>query len=127
MRRLVKIPLIAFGSLLLLLVLLVGGFLVYQLNKPDVPVTHSAYPWSKPLSMEEAEVIADQLLKEMSLQEKVDQMTGDGVNRFLASIIMRERPAVVYAGYNERLEIPPIAFTDGPRGVVVERSTAFPV
>ena len=33
----------------------------------------------------------------------------------------------MYAGRNERLGIPPIAFSDGPRGVICGRSTAFPV
>jgi beta-glucosidase len=33
----------------------------------------------------------------------------------------------MYAGYNRRLQIPPLSFTDGPRGIVMGQATAFPV
>ena len=33
----------------------------------------------------------------------------------------------ILAGRNPRLEIPPVAFSDGPRGVIMHHSTCFPV
>jgi hypothetical protein len=67
------------------------------------------------------------LVGRMTLDEKVDQMTGSGLAPFVLSMLLRDELAVVYAGANERLGIPPVAFTDGPRGVIVGRSTSFPV
>jgi beta-glucosidase len=32
----------------------------------------------------------------------------------------------MYSGYNKRLGIPPLSFTDGPRGIVIGHATCFP-
>ncbi|MBW1897728.1 MAG: glycoside hydrolase family 3 protein, partial [Deltaproteobacteria bacterium] len=68
------------------------------------------------------------LLSQMSLSEKIHQMSGDtplisGTVEMQLAYNKRPYPA----GENFRLGIPGIRFTDGPRGVVMSASTCFPV
>ncbi len=68
------------------------------------------------------------LLKKMTLDEKISQMSGDlGIARGLIAMsrIYYDKP--IPSGKNTRLMIPAISFTDGPRGVVMNHSTSFPV
>ncbi len=71
---------------------------------------------------------AGELVARMSLEEKVDLMGG---RRSLLSIQLRDGGRynkVPYpAGGNERLGIPPLLFCDGPRGMVPNHGTCFPV
>ncbi len=73
---------------------------------------------------------ADSLLDKMSLTEKIAQMSGDGGNLVLLKlgiyVLGLKRFPNMYSGYNERLGIPPLSFTDGPRGVVIGNATCFP-
>lgn len=68
------------------------------------------------------------LLNNMSLEEKIALLSGD-LPKFPTLVQM----ASVYhakpypAGVNRRLGIPGIQLSDGPRGIVVGRSTCFPV
>ncbi len=78
--------------------------------------------------------VVDQLIGAMSLDEKLDQLSGDGSKRrfewrYFRNVAIYKKPApLVYSGRNERLGLPPWAFTDGPRGVTTaEGATAFPV
>ena len=79
----------------------------------------------------EVEGYVDKLLAEMSLVEKVHQMAGDTWIWDLIKLVTFEdfkyndRP--IPSGRNVRLGIPPLLFSDGPRGVVLNHSTAFPV
>ncbi len=80
------------------------------------------------LSKGQVEERAKHLLAQMNLKEKVRQMSGDtplvsGVAWLFVGYNRRPIPA----GENRRLSIPGIRFSDGPRGVVVYRSTCFPV
>lgn len=80
------------------------------------------------LTPEETEARAHDLLDQMTLDEKIDQMSGDlsffpSVLQMLVAYNQRPYPA----GKNKRLGIPEIAFTDGPRGVVAKHATTFPV
>ena len=80
------------------------------------------------MTFEAADRAALDLVSKMTLDEKVDQMTGSGIGPMIVSLFFRHGEiAPVYSGRNERLGIPPVAFTDGPRGVICGRSTAFPV
>lgn len=77
---------------------------------------------------EEIERAAADLLAQMTLEEKIQQMSGDtplvsGLVEMLRAYNTRPLPA----GENPRLGIPGIRFSDGPRGVVMYRSTCFPV
>ena len=72
----------------------------------------------------------DALLSRMSLREKIAQMSGDGGNAILLKlgiyVLGLKRFPNIYSGYNERLGIPPLSFTDGPRGIVIGNATCFP-
>jgi beta-glucosidase len=83
---------------------------------------------STPLSKEEIEEKARRLLAQMTLDEKIGQMSGDTPR--LSGMIQMWRGYNVEpipAGENTRLGIPAVRFTDGPRGVVMYHSTCFPV
>ncbi len=67
------------------------------------------------------------LLSRMTLAEKIGQMTGSAGLLDLPVMIIRYNLYPFRAGANKRLGIPPIKFTDGPRGVVLNHSTCFPV
>ena len=80
------------------------------------------------MTFEAADRAALDLVSRMTLDEKVEQMTGSGIGPMIVSPLFRGgEMAPVYSGRNERLGIPPVAFSDGPRGIICGRSTAFPV
>lgn len=72
----------------------------------------------------------DALVAEMTLKEKIYMLAGRGLLVSLKHIILQGR-AYNYeplpAGGCKRLGIPPVLFTDGPRGVVMGNSTCLPV
>ncbi len=71
---------------------------------------------------------AEDLLKKMSLKEKVMLLSGNW--QMIRDSILYKRtynPVPIKSHGNKRLKIDPIAFTDGPRGVVMGNSTCFPV
>lgn len=71
---------------------------------------------------------AEQLLSRMHLKDKVFFLCGDW--HILRDSIKYKRsynPVPIESHGNKRLKIAPIAFTDGPRGVVMGNSTCFPV
>jgi beta-glucosidase len=80
------------------------------------------------LSQNEIEIRVRDLLSQMTLNEKINQMAGD-LSRIIDGIPMlwayNYKP--MPAGENKRLGIPGIRFTDGPRGVVMNHATCFPV
>jgi beta-glucosidase len=88
-------------------------------------------PRGRLLSPDEVDGYARRILAEMTLRQKVLQMSGDSSLFDLIRLITVERMKYndrpIPAGADVRLAIPPIGFADGPRGVVLNRSTAFPV
>ncbi len=80
------------------------------------------------LSREQIEEKAQALLGQMTLQEKVWMLNGnwDPVGSFEKYNNMYN-PVPIETNGCPRLSISPIAFTDGPRGVVMGHSTCFPV
>jgi beta-glucosidase len=82
------------------------------------------------LSAHELDEHARKILAGMTLQEKVLQMSGDTWLWELAKLSTIEQEKYndrpITAGADRRLAIPPIAFSDGPRGVVLDHSTCFP-
>ena len=75
----------------------------------------------------EAEAELDHLLESLSMQERMHLMSGDG--QFIKgtrAMSKRYNAVPVVAGAIARLGIPGLRFTDGPRGVVMYNSTAFP-
>jgi len=80
------------------------------------------------LPPETIEVKIREILAKMTLDQKVRQMTGDEtLLRGGISMLRRYNARPICAGTDPDLGIPPIAFTDGPRGVVMGSSTCFPV
>ncbi len=101
--------------------------------RPADPVVFkfSDIPRGRVLSAEEVDGFARRLMAGMTLEEKVLQMSGDTSTwdlirlATLEKLKYNDRP--VTAGADQRLAIPPIAFSDGPRGVVLNHSTCYPV
>ncbi|WP_245932182.1 MULTISPECIES: glycoside hydrolase family 3 C-terminal domain-containing protein [Arthrobacter] len=75
----------------------------------------------------DADEAADQLIDRMTDRELLGLLDGDSPKQLLPLIpvLLDRRPFV--AGAVPRLGIPGIRFSDGPRGVVIGTSTAFPV
>lgn len=70
------------------------------------------------------------LTAEMSLDEKIYMLSGHPIAQIQMDMIKTGRNYNVHAlpaGGCKRLGVPPILFTDGPRGVVMGNSTCFPV
>ncbi len=119
------------GLLVVLAIIVVGLVLVifWPAGTPPPPRT-DAY---NTLSFTEAKSKAASLVGEMTLDEKVEQLHGDltgtpALIRWGLRAILRPGRDIVNSGYNERLNIPPIAFTDGPRGIAFANgATAYPV
>jgi len=75
----------------------------------------------------EVEASVERLLAELTLDEKLEMLSGERPT--LATLRRDQRrynATPVVAGAVPRLGIPGIRFTDGPRGVVMGASTAFP-
>ena len=82
------------------------------------------------LSPDEIDARARELLRQLSVEEKLSLMDGDtpfwpGLNEMLAPFGYASRPWV--AGAVPRLGIPGIRFVDGPRGIIMKVATTFPV
>ena len=93
-----------------------------------VPGEWGALKENVPITKEQAEEKAKHLLAQMSLKEKIHQMSGDTpLVRGLIELFFAYNKRPLPAGENLRLSIPGIRFSDGPRGVVIYRSTCFPV
>jgi beta-glucosidase len=140
--RVLKKILKALGALLLFIVAL-AAFLLWWTH-PKRPVSGSFVreagagtfkftdiPRGPLPSGEEVDGYARKILAEMTLQQKVLQMSGDSSLWDVLKLITVEKgkynDTPITAGADTRLDIPPIGFSDGPRGVVMNHSTAFPV
>ncbi|MCG2589669.1 beta-glucosidase family protein [Rhodohalobacter sulfatireducens] len=131
MRKIFKIIAIIIGVLILIVLFLAGGLILYTSVAPSPdPKSYNEY-WPENLTYAEADEIAVDLVSQMTFEEKLGQMTGDmsflDIASGLTSVLVFEKIPIVASGENERLNIPPFTFTDGPRGVVVTEATAFPV
>ena len=76
---------------------------------------------------EERERLITALISSMSLDEKIKQMAGSTNLLGLAWMLVAYGYTPYDSGGNKRLGIPPIRFTDGPRGICLDHSTCFPV
>jgi len=128
-----------------LIVVLIAGLALYiwlsypKLSTDSVftrPAGHGVFtfadiPRGQELTPQQIDQYAEKLLGEMTLKEKVHQMSGDAWLGDLVRLLTIDRnkynDIAVLAGNNRRLEIPPLAFSDGPRGVGMNHSTCFPV
>jgi beta-glucosidase len=93
--------------------------------------TFADVPRGRELGDSEVEGYVERLLREMTLEEKAAQMSGDDWLWDLVRLVLFERfkynDRPIPSGAERRLRIPPVLFADGPRGVVLNHSTAFPV
>ncbi len=74
--------------------------------------------------------VSEKLLSEMTLQEKIKMMQGHAMGVTIKNVFTRGRyynGEAYPAGGCKRLGIPPVLFTDGPRGIVMGKCTCFPV
>jgi beta-glucosidase len=127
----------------LLVVLIAGLALFIWLSYPKLstdsifvrPAGHGVFtfadiPRGQELTPQQIDQYAEKLLSEMTLKEKVHQMSGDTWLWDLVRLLTVEKGKyndhAILAGNNRRLAIPPLAFSDGPRGVVMHHSTCFP-
>lgn len=80
----------------------------------------------KGMSEKEIENYVNDVLKHMSLEDKIDQMRGNGL--FIKVVEDKGFGKRAYdAAGSKKFNIPPFKFTDGPRGVIIPGSTCFPV
>lgn len=74
--------------------------------------------------------VTQKLLDEMTLKEKVRLMQGHAMGVTIKNTLTKGRyynGEAYPAGGCKRLGIPPVLFTDGPRGIVMGKCTCFPV
>ncbi len=74
--------------------------------------------------------VADLLLKEMTVKEKIRLLQGHAMGVTVKNFLTKGRfynGEAYPAGGCKRLGIPPVLFTDGPRGIVMKKCTCFPV
>ncbi len=74
--------------------------------------------------------VTEKLLNEMTLKEKVRLMQGHAMGVTIKNTLTKGRyynGEAYPAGGCKRLGIPPVLFTDGPRGIVMGKCTCFPV
>ena len=129
LKRIWKVAKIVLVCVVVLAVLAAGtaAFWVHRQLQPQ-DVTAARARWPKAMTFEAADRAALDLVSRMTLDEKLEQMAGSGIGPMIVSPLFRGgEMAPVYSGRNERLGIPPVAFSDGPRGIICGRSTAFPV
>ena len=91
---------------------------------------HNMKEWKEliNLSEEEIENITEEYLSQMNLYQKAFQMSGDiPLISGLIQMMIRYNSIPLPAGKDESLDIEGILFSDGPRGIVLNSSTCFPV
>lgn len=74
--------------------------------------------------------VTEKLVKEMTLNEKIRMLQGHAMGVTIKNFITKGRfynGEAYPAGGCKRLGIPPLLFTDGPRGIVMKKCTCFPV
>jgi len=127
----VILELLAIGALLVGLV--AAGLVVAAIRYPRYETRADPTRFPEVHSSADAHRLADQLIAQMSLPEKLQQLSGDlplrrfGL-RYAVGLLSRFGVPHMYSGRNKRLGVPPLAFADGPRGVAVGSGrTAFPV
>ena len=80
-----------------------------------------------PTGPDAVEAVAEALVASLTQEERIGILSGDGA--FISgtrAMSKRYNGAPIVAGAVPRLGLPGIRFTDGPRGVVMYHSTAFP-
>ncbi|MCP4883994.1 MAG: glycosyl hydrolase [Flavobacteriales bacterium] len=123
-------------GVLLVLLIIISGFVYYNsvnYNMYDLQADKELL--SEPSNEEGYAALAEELVNQMTLEEKIDQMYGEKMwqlPKLAIGFLVKGRFPHVYVGGNERLNIPPWVLSDGPRGARVmdhgiNSVTTFPV
>ena len=123
------------GIVLLLIMLLAGGVYYKSVNYNMYDLQANKELLAEPSSEEGYATLAEDLVSQMTLKEKIDQMYGEKmyqIPKLAIGFLLKNRFPHVYVGENERLHIPPWVLSDGPRGARVmdhgvNSVTTFPV
>ena len=117
--------------------LIITSIIIYvNLDYKMYPLKANQELYSKNIWEIDTDSLAEELLKRMTLEEKIDQMYGEkmykSIPKFFGNFIFKQRFPHIYVGRNERLNIPPWVLSDGPRGArVLDKNvsgvTTFPV
>ncbi len=81
-------------------------------------------------SIQNAKSLAKELTAEMTVKEKLRMLQGHAMGVTIKNTLTKGRyynGEAYPAGGCKRLGIPPVLFTDGPRGIVMGKCTCFPV
>lgn len=124
-------------GVLFLLGCIIGGYLYYtNVNYDMYSLYITNQDLKNKLSSSNPKEVAKELVSDMTLEEKINQMYGEpygsGLTKFVINLLGQKRFPHVYVGKNDRLGIPPWVLSDGPRGARVldkdvDAVTTFPV
>ena len=135
MKKIVIRILKVLGVILLVLVVLAGGVYYKSVNYNMYDLQANKELLAEPSDEEGYAKLAEDLVSQMTLKEKIDQMYGEKmwqIPKLGIGFLVKDRFPHVYVGENERLHIPPWVLSDGPRGArVMDHGiysvTTFPV
>ena len=122
--------------LVIILITITLSIVYINLDYQIYPLKANQELYSKNIWEIDTDSLAEELVKKMTLEEKIDQMYGEkmykSIPKFFGNFIFKQRFPHIYVGLNERLNIPPWVLSDGPRGArVLDKDvnavTTFPV
>ncbi len=125
----------ALGIVLLLLIVLAVVVYYKSINYNMYDLQANKELLAEPSNEEGYAALAVELVGQMTLEEKIDQMYGEKmwqIPKLAIGFLVKDRFPHVYVGENKRLHIPPWVLSDGPRGARVmdqdiKSVTTFPV
>tara|TARA_Y100000817_G_scaffold308184_1_gene295549 strand:- start:1114 stop:3360 length:2247 start_codon:yes stop_codon:yes gene_type:complete len=121
---------------IIVLVIAIFSIVFYSLDYKMYSLKANQELYKKNIWEINTDSLSENLLSNMTLEEKIDQMYGEkmykSIPKFFGSFILKQRFPHIYVGRNERLNIPPWVLSDGPRGARVLNKkinavTTFPV
>ena len=121
---------------IIVLVIAIFSIVFYSLDYKMYSLKANQELYKKNIWEINTDSLSENLLSNMTLEEKIDQMYGEkmykSIPKFFGSFILKQRFPHIYVGRNERLNIPPWVLSDGPRGArVLDKKinavTTFPV
>ena len=121
---------------IIVLVIAIFSIVFYSLDYKMYSLKANQELYKKNIWEINTDSLSENLLSNMTLEEKIDQMYGEkiykSIPKFFGSFILKQRFPHIYVGRNKRLNIPPWVLSDGPRGArVLDKKinavTTFPV
>lgn len=118
------------GVILLLLVLFAGVVYYKSVHYKMYDLQADKAYFGDPKAEADFEKIAVDLVGQMTLDEKIDQMYGEKmwqIGKLGINFLLKDRFPHIYVGGNKRLHLPPWVLSDGPRGARVMDQDVFGV